>query len=133
MRVKPGASLDHASPELLRGCATVDEVFREYGLEAELTSGYRPGGWLVTLLHGIFRDAKRKAREGRVDAADFAYPPPALAPVIIGKIRDRIGKPRGSFDVLDERTNASAVAAGVGSQFTGAHIHIEHDPIPAGG
>ena len=133
MRIRPSASLDHASPELLRGCAVVDEVFREYGLEAELTSGFRSGGWLVTLLHGIFRDAKRKAREGRVDAADFAYPPPALAIVIIGKIRDRIGKPRGTFDVLDERTNAAAAAAGVGNQWTGSHLHIEHDPVLAGG
>ena len=75
-----------------------------------------------------------------VDACDFSYPPPTEAGLIIARIRERIGKPTreaphraGSFDVLDEQTSASAAAAGVGSQWTGSHLHIEYDPIPSGG
>ena len=132
MRIRRGVNLDHASPEILRACAEVDEVFREYGLEAEATSGLRAGGWLLSLLHGLFRDKKREKRAGYLDAIDFVYPPPALSVVIIGKIRDRLAKPHGDFDVLDERTNASAIAAGVGSQWTGAHLHIEYDPFNPG-
>jgi len=129
MRVKPGASLDHASAELLHGISAVEECFQKYGEESTLTSSFRPGGWLLTLLHGIFRDKRRAPRAGRCDAADFAYPPPAKAAVIIAAIQSRLSKTYGGkFDVLDERTDAAASAAGVGSQWSSAHIHIEYDP-----
>lgn len=130
MRVKAGSSLDHASAELLHGIAVVEEEYRRAGLEAVVTSCYRPGPWAVTLLHGTDRDLKRAHRRGVVDACDFRYPPEDKAPGVIAAIRARIAKPAGAFDVLDERTNAAAVAAGVGSQFTGSHLHIEFDPTP---
>jgi hypothetical protein len=133
MRIKPGASLDHASAELLHGIAVVEEEFRRAGLEATVTSCYRAGPWGVTLLHGTDRDPKRAHRKGVVDACDFSYPLAEKAPAVIAAIRARLSKPAGAFDVLDERTNASAAAAGVGGQWTGAHLHIEFDPTPAGG
>jgi hypothetical protein len=128
MRVKPGVSFDHASAELLHGIAVVEEEFRRAGLESTATSCYRPGAWDVTLLHGTERDLKRASRRGLVDACDFSYPPPEKAPAIIAAIRARISKPAGTFDVLDEQTPAAAQAAGVGAQWSGAHLHIEFDP-----
>lgn len=129
MRIKAGASLDHASAELLHGIAVVEEEFRRVGLEACVTSGYRAGPWAVSLLHGTDRDLKRAHRRGCVDACDFSYPPPDRAASVIASIRARLGKPAGAFDVLDEQTNATAAAAGVASQWTGAHLHIEWDPV----
>ena len=128
MRVKAGASLDHASAELLHGIAIVEEEYRRAGLEAVVTSCYRAGPWATTLLHGTDRDLKRAHRRGVVDACDFSYPPPDLAHAVIAAIRARLAPPAGDFDVLDEGTNAAAAAAGVGSQWTGAHLHIEFDP-----
>lgn len=129
MRVKDGASLDHASAELLYGISVVEDCFRCLGEEAMVTSAFRVGPWPVTLLHGLERDPKRAHRSGVVDACDFRYPPGAKAPAIIDRIKARLSKEHGGqFDVLDERTNAQAAAAGVGAQFTGAHIHIEWDP-----
>jgi hypothetical protein len=132
MKIKPGANMEHASWELLAGIAVVDEEYERAGLDVVVTSCYRPGPWAKTLLHGTERDLKRVHRAGVVDACDFAYPPPDKARAIIAAIRARIGKPAGNFDVLDEGTNANAQAAGVGSQWTGAHLHIEFDPaVPA--
>jgi hypothetical protein len=131
MRVKPGANLDHASAELLFGIAVVEEEFRRAGLEARITSCFRPGPWAKTLLHGTDRDLKRAHRRGVCDACDFAYPPPDKATAVVAAIRARLSKPAGAFDVLDEATPTYAEAAGVGGQWTGAHIHIEFDP--AGG
>lgn len=129
MRVKPGASLDHASAELMYGISVVEDCFRRHGEESTVTSGFRPGPWEVTLLHGIERDLKRAHRRGVVDACDFRYPPPEKAALIMAAIKARLSKALGGqFDILDEKTNASAVAAGVGSQYTGSHIHIEFDP-----
>ena len=67
MRIRPAASLDHASAELLHGIAVVEEEFRRAGIEAVVTSCYRPGPWATTLLHGTDRDAKRAGapRRGR--------------------------------------------------------------------
>lgn len=130
MRIKSGVSLDHASAELIRGMAAVEEEFRRDGLEAVCTSCYRAGPWGVTLLHGTDRPPQRENRRGQVDAADFSYPPLDKAAGIIARIRARLAKPMGTFDVLDERTNAAAVSAGVSNQWTGAHLHIEHDPAP---
>ena len=108
----------------------MEEEFRRAGLEARVTRCFTEGPWSVTLLHGTDRDLKRAHRRGVVDACDFSYPPIDKAAAVIAAIRARLSKPLGSFDVLDERTNAAAVAAGVGSQFTGAHLHIEWDPSP---
>lgn len=128
MRVKTGASIDHASAELLHGIAIVEEEYRRAGLEAVVTSCYRPGPWASTLLHGTDRDLKRAYRRGLVDACDFRYPPEEFAFAVIAAIRSRLAPPAGDFDVLDEKSNASAVAAGVGNQWTGSHLHIEFDP-----
>jgi hypothetical protein len=129
MRVKQGVSFDHASAELMHGIAVVEECFRKYGEESRVTHCFSSGPWSVTLLHGIERDARRAARAGQVDACDFGYPPPEKSTLIIAAIKGRLSKTfGGKFDVLDELTSAAATAAGVGSQWSGAHLHIEFDP-----
>jgi hypothetical protein len=129
MRVAPGASLDHVSVELMRGICVVEEEFQKAGLEARITSAFRPGSWAICLLHGTARPPSRAHRTGLVDACDFSYPPPEKAAEIISAITKRLSKKHGgAFDVLDEKTAASATAAGVGSQWTGQHIHLEFDP-----
>ncbi len=130
MKIKPGVDLTNASPELAIAIGVVESVFQRHGCEATLTCVARKGTWAGALLHGILRPlGVRAARSGKVDAADFSYPPAGKAKEIVADLMERLSKRQGGqFDVLDERDSSAAAAAGVADLWTGAHLHIEFDP-----
>lgn len=119
IHIMPGVSFDKLSPQALLGLIVVDQCFAEHGEDCIVTSCYREGSWVQTLLHGrghafdiAVRDlAGKPIEEGTVKA-------------ILESIITRIGKSRGGmFDVLYENSPDASVG------WTGAHLHIEFDPI----
>jgi hypothetical protein len=109
MRVKDGVSFDGARPELLRGLAVADEVYRHLtDADCIVTSCVRPNAMLHT---------KGLAADLALRTWDWVPFDNVRIDLLLEELRWRLGKPNGIFDVVDER----AVP-------TGSHIHIEVDP-----
>jgi hypothetical protein len=119
IHIMPGVSFDKLSPQALLGLIITDQCFSECGEDCIVTSCYREGTWVQTLLHGRGHAFDVAVR----DLAGKPIPEEVIVK-ILDRITTRIGKSRGGmFDVLYEASPDASVG------WTGAHIHIEFDPI----
>lgn len=125
MRLAPGVDAWMVKPELVLGLHVADGVFESFGRHLLVTSLYRTGPG--TLLHGrgYAADLRLPSRSERAEYAPFAGDDASLDQVVTDALRRALGgtKPGGQWDVLLE------LGPDASPQWTGAHIHIEFDPL----
>jgi hypothetical protein len=113
-----GVELRNLQPQSVIALQVAAEVYAEEGQHCVVTSAYRVGSWMQTLLHGkgLAVDLSVRDLDGVMLSAD-------VIDRIVKKLTVRIGKADGGqFDVVPE------LQAGASAGWSGPHIHLEFDP-----